>query len=232
MLRLIGYWKERLQDGYPLPQELRTEYRPGDGEALATYLEAGAVFKEYRGLSWCRHGCSAPNGSREFTDGKWVWPEGLAHYVRRHPIVLPREFVDDALVANRSTGASGTPAARHLSADDSYWIDWARSYRVSTVESLLREARVSASRTCEAMLTAAAEEQTASAGLGTGPCVTASCGRHALLGKAFCGRCLAERDRARFERDAEVTEIRRVMSLLSEGLPSPALNPTGLRPAG
>ena len=230
MLRLIGYWKERLQDGYPLPQELRTEYSPGEGEALATYLEAGAAFKEYRGLSWCRYGCSAPNGSREFTDGKWVWPEGLAHYVRRHPIVLPREFCDDARIANRSTGASGTPAAPDLSADDSYWIDWARSYRVSAVESLLQEARASASRTCEAMLTAAAEEQTASAGSGTGSCVTASCGRHVLFEKAFCGRCLAERDRARFERDAEVTEIRRVMTLLSGGLPNPPLQRTGLAP--
>ena len=135
-----------------------------------------------------------------------------------------REFVDDARIANRrSTGASRTPAAPQLGADDSYWIDWARSYRVSAVESLLREARASASRTCEAMLTAAAEEQTDRAGLGTGSCVTASCGRHVLRGKAFCCRCLAERDRARFERDAEVTEIRRVMGLLSGGLPGPPL---------
>ena len=92
MLRLIGYWKYRLRDGYPFPQELTVEYSGGLGDALAAYLESGAFFEAYRGTSWCRFGCPRPNGSREFTDGKWVWPEGLAHYVRRHSVALPSEF--------------------------------------------------------------------------------------------------------------------------------------------
>jgi hypothetical protein len=124
---------------------------------------------------------------------------------------LPPEFVADTRVTNRSAGGARHANWSTVTADDSHWIDWARSYRVSAVENLLQEARASASRICEEMLAAAAEEQTARLGLRTGSCVTASCGRQALLGKAFCGRCLAERDRARLEVDAEAAEIRRII---------------------
>ena len=35
-------------------------------------------------------------GSRDLTDGVWVWPEGLAHYVRDHGVVLPTSFIEHA----------------------------------------------------------------------------------------------------------------------------------------
>lgn len=31
------------------------------------------------------------------SDGTWLWPEGLSHYVREHGVVLPEEFVVHAL---------------------------------------------------------------------------------------------------------------------------------------
>jgi hypothetical protein len=33
-------------------------------------------------------------GSYDFTDGVWVWPEGLSHYVEIHCVRLPAEFID------------------------------------------------------------------------------------------------------------------------------------------
>ena len=33
------------------------------------------------------------NGSREFTDGVYLWPEGLSHYVRDHGVRLPTAIV-------------------------------------------------------------------------------------------------------------------------------------------
>jgi hypothetical protein len=36
------------------------------------------------------------NGFREQSDGVWLWPEGLAHYVEKHGIRLPDEFVEHA----------------------------------------------------------------------------------------------------------------------------------------
>jgi hypothetical protein len=32
-------------------------------------------------------------GSRDLTDGVWVWPEGLAHYVEEHDVMLPDAFL-------------------------------------------------------------------------------------------------------------------------------------------
>jgi hypothetical protein len=36
----------------------------------------------------------ADMGFRDLFDGVWIWPEGLAHYVERHSVRLPEEFVD------------------------------------------------------------------------------------------------------------------------------------------
>ncbi|MFF7456750.1 hypothetical protein [Kitasatospora sp. NPDC008115] len=45
------------------------------------------------GVSRCRL-CSRANGSRDFTDGRYLWPEGLAHYVLDHNVRLPDEFLE------------------------------------------------------------------------------------------------------------------------------------------
>jgi hypothetical protein len=37
------------------------------------------------------------NGTREYTDGMWFWPEGFVHYVRDHGVRPRREFVTWAL---------------------------------------------------------------------------------------------------------------------------------------
>jgi hypothetical protein len=55
----------------------------------------------FRLMSWlgdstCRM-CGKPNGCADYTDGKFIWPEGLAHYVRDHDVWLPLEFVQHAL---------------------------------------------------------------------------------------------------------------------------------------
>jgi hypothetical protein len=44
------------------------------------------------GWSECRI-CGAENGSGERVDGSYLWPDGLAHYVRDHAVRLPREFI-------------------------------------------------------------------------------------------------------------------------------------------
>ena len=37
------------------------------------------------------------NGNLELTDGTFLWPEGLAHYVRDHDVRLPTAFVEHIL---------------------------------------------------------------------------------------------------------------------------------------
>ncbi|TWD73097.1 hypothetical protein FB561_6982 [Kribbella amoyensis] len=37
--------------------------------------------------------CGKANGSVELTDLLYIWPEGLAHYVKEHDVRLPERFV-------------------------------------------------------------------------------------------------------------------------------------------
>lgn len=48
------------------------------------------------GLSPCRL-CGRQTGAMEYTDGTFVWPEGLAHYVDEHAVRLPKRVVEHAL---------------------------------------------------------------------------------------------------------------------------------------
>jgi hypothetical protein len=57
-----------------------------------------------------------------------VWPEGLYHYIERHDVRLPDEFVDHCRRNNWSIPADATASVQlshHL--DYSAWIAWARS---------------------------------------------------------------------------------------------------------
>jgi hypothetical protein len=62
-------------------------------------------------------------GSREFTDGEWVWPEGLVHYVECHSVVLPEIFIEHC----RSKGwkPAAASAARSREIDETFWRAWA-----------------------------------------------------------------------------------------------------------
>jgi hypothetical protein len=70
------------------------------------YLRGGEVDAMYKGISYCRfrkNGCTPPTnmGSCDLTDGVWIWPEGLAHYVEAHEVWLPDSFVEHALSQNK-----------------------------------------------------------------------------------------------------------------------------------
>lgn len=60
------------------------------------YLKAGRVNYSYDGWSECRL-CEEPNGGDELTDGTYNWPDGYAHYVEKHGVKPPQEFIDHVL---------------------------------------------------------------------------------------------------------------------------------------
>jgi len=214
LLRRIGYWKSCLRDDFPFPQELRAEYSSELADKLVTYLESGKLFESYLGSSWCRFGCPGGYGSAELTDGVWLWPAGLAHYVRHHSVALPTDFVRSATSVKSPASAFRWPPALVQRADDSYWIGWARSCRASALDALFVEGRAAASRVCESMLDAAGVQHTALRGMGTGTCITADCARQVAGDTLFCGRCLAERDRPSSQTEADSLELRRIFRLL------------------
>jgi len=61
-------------------------------------------------------------GSCDLTDGTWVSPEGLWHYVDVHSVRLPDEFVEHAAASDFKVLHS----TFDLDHDISFWLDWCR----------------------------------------------------------------------------------------------------------
>ena len=94
-VRLIGYWRRDADEGWPDPHELIDEaWDDQERDHVASYLEHGFVPWAAAGVSECRL-CGRANGSAELTDGVYLWPEGLAHYVREHSVRLPADVLAD-----------------------------------------------------------------------------------------------------------------------------------------
>jgi hypothetical protein len=89
-LKYIGYW---LNDEEPFDYVDLT-WDASERERVVKYLkEAGHMLYYWPTPAICKI-CGRRNGSRCLSDGTWVWPSGLAHYVSKHAIRLPEEFVD------------------------------------------------------------------------------------------------------------------------------------------
>lgn len=125
----IGYWAYRssmaagpIDESWPDAKEFvdegwDAEERPGpaghlDREDVAGFLERGFVARAYMGLSPCRL-CLQMNGALELTDGHFIWPEGLAHYVRHHAVRLPDRFLEHI--------AGFTDRVEAADLDESWW---------------------------------------------------------------------------------------------------------------
>ncbi|GAA2788193.1 hypothetical protein RMN57_36955 [Kitasatospora sp. CM 4170] len=112
-LRLLGFWGPSENRTLPNPVDL---VDPVWDEAerlwVADYLDHGQVAASWMGSSRCRL-CTRLNGSRDLTDGYYLWPEGLAHYVLDHGVRLPAEFIDH--IEQRSQ------ALENLERDASWW---------------------------------------------------------------------------------------------------------------
>lgn len=69
---------------------------------IADYLNNGRKVETYLGSSYCRFGCKDVDmGSADLSDGIFVWPEGLSHYVLVHHVMLPSEFLKHILLTIR-----------------------------------------------------------------------------------------------------------------------------------
>jgi len=115
-LILIGYWRSETDAAWPDPRAFIDDaWDNRERRSVYLYLGSGIFERAYRGLSPCRL-CRKQNGHREFTDGTYLWPEGLAHYVLEHAVRLPNVFVQHAL--NRLNGADPSGG---ISLDTDWW---------------------------------------------------------------------------------------------------------------
>jgi hypothetical protein len=150
VLRLLGYWAGECDDDYPFPQELEGELSANARAQLVRYLESPPTDPNCRvlikqwGYSWCRYGCMRSNGSSELSDGLWIWPEGLSHYVREHRLaLLPPEFLDRVRRHDWSNWTGTSPSKSDLDQppDASIWVAWGRAHRAPDVTVTLAELR-------------------------------------------------------------------------------------------
>ncbi|HEY5937945.1 MAG TPA: hypothetical protein VIU61_25020 [Kofleriaceae bacterium] len=116
----VGFWFNELAPSpYPRPHALVGRWRAGDRRAVLAHLSGGLVFESYRGRSFCRFACGArAMGHRDLTDGRHVWPEGLAHYVEHHDVQLPEWFV---------AAVGREPVVQRAIVDDAKWIAWGKA---------------------------------------------------------------------------------------------------------
>lgn len=66
-------------------------------DRLVAYLRSGICIAQYLGYAHCRFWCGIKDsemGYSDLSDGEWVWPFGLAHYLEAHSVTLPAQFVE------------------------------------------------------------------------------------------------------------------------------------------
>ena len=127
LLKAVGFWngdsEERFVDPALLVDE---EWEQENMDKIIAYLKGFKRINHQMGFSYCRFGCNGgsrfdPNmGTSEQTDGIWIWPEGLVHYVEDHNIRLPSEFID---TMKRNDFAVVHDVGNGM-IDYGFWIDW------------------------------------------------------------------------------------------------------------
>jgi hypothetical protein len=149
-LKAVGYWNhEGWRFSMPVPPSFVAftagfPHPPRLVEALGActpddrvlkYLRSGNTRNKFLGMSYCRFGACVsgpgPLGSQCVTDGEWVWPEGLAHYVEVHRVPLPAEFLATMerhgwKVPRGSTAQVQAAPSRNDGTywDPSFWVAW------------------------------------------------------------------------------------------------------------
>ena len=191
-MKLIGHWMKSLEDlTLPHPCELVGEMSPEIRSAVSDYLSQGSRYRSYRGYEYCQFRCGVDcliMGFRELTDGEWIWPEGLAHYVRVHGIALPEEFIAVATSGHSPSGLRVQPLKVADSELLAYWVDWSTSRRSPAYREKLAIALEAARAMEPVVIQREVDRREKEVGLGDERCMFAGCSERVLLGAKICSR--------------------------------------------
>lgn len=92
----VGYWRSREQPELPDPAAyVDTAWGEEERGAALSYLRSAPSCMRFCGYSTCRIcGQSGPElGDSDLTDGTWIWPQGLVHYLEQHALRPPEPFL-------------------------------------------------------------------------------------------------------------------------------------------
>lgn len=191
----IGFWKDpKGEDEFRHPAAFVDEtWALEERKAVAKYLRSGTRAINYLGHSWCRFRCGIQGskmGSADLTDGIWVWPEGLHHYVLAHSVRLPEAFLDHArerrYKARRHRFARFSDHTHELE----YWINWCRA-NANPSTGYRKLERIERADVLKARRRALAEQcrkLESELGVSEEACIWRHCRRHALRQRAHCAR--------------------------------------------
>ena len=65
--------------------------------SVLAHLRSGRTHEAFYGYSWCRICHRNDNGTKDLTDGTYVWPEGYAHYIEAHGVKPPQDFIEHVM---------------------------------------------------------------------------------------------------------------------------------------
>lgn len=97
-LRKVGFWAGNgpENDKYPRVETMiDPSWDQRERVTVLNHMQHGKEHAAYKGWSTCRV-CGKQVGSRDFTDGTYVWPEGFAHYITVHNAKPSRDFIEHA----------------------------------------------------------------------------------------------------------------------------------------
>ena len=93
-LRSFGFWWSDREPELPHPSAYVDEtWDAEERRQVVEYIREAPVYLLWKGWSWCRFGCKGHFGTKDLTDGAWIFPEGLAHYVECHGVKPSDDFL-------------------------------------------------------------------------------------------------------------------------------------------
>lgn len=187
-MRYIGRWMKSLKDvEYRPPHELVAEYDDATRQTLVNYLKSGHELWAYRGYTYCLLECDHSEPFSELTDGSWVWPCDLSHYVAVHSVRLPDDFVSHAMKSTRLPEFD--PQWSESPVDYDYWLKWSNQNATFAFKDVIDKALADANQKAENRLNLQAQLEEARLGISEATCLWAGCECKALCERVLCARC-------------------------------------------
>ncbi len=111
-LKKVGFWWSENEPTLPKVESfIDQDWNPQEREIVQRYLDIrGQPINQCRGTSKCRI-CGVSNGSKDMSDGHYIWPSGLIHYLMMHQVKPADDFIAHVLGMVQPALRSAAPEA-------------------------------------------------------------------------------------------------------------------------